>query len=604
MSGRHRRRRRDDDDDDDDNGLPFIWVLIAATLSGAAIAALGLGINSTIVLQTTVQQVANQNAVSAMQINTTALSTVYLNPASGSDANDGKTPATALRSIGAALRAFNGISAEQCVIYLLSDLNLGANPVLNFFPATDRCGLVFVRGVELNVVTDTVAALGQRGVSSYRWLSITGTAGGYAPNLYQRRFIRNLVYNNIFVVDGNTASVVDVVAAYEGNFQITPIDPLPPNTTDSFYFYVGQTFQLFTVTTKITWTGLLLMNIPSKVVTFESLNFAPTTLGSRVRMPDGPQHRGIFRACVMDIWSANFQFPAFFGSMVMQGCYLEGMVPGAYVTGTEEDRCLIMESTWAHEASVFYSGSCRTIGFYSTDSPGFGFHTSGATGFVASNVRIIEPVGTAVFLGQSSLYAITRFEAIRTIGPIFQLVAIDNESNGLFSNAAFTCPLCTYVIWGAKSTSILLSAMISITGRTAVLLSAQARIEVLPTSFILSVAVNGFEMAPMSSMVLRFTLTTTSINLAIAGGSSIIACIGCEVQLDGPSTSYLWATNTGVPLIAVSAGGKVYDFTTGPALVNLGPTPTHVVKCGSLAISAGTVNQFDSAGDFSTCIVL
>lgn len=89
----------------------------------------------------------------------------------------------------------------------------------------------------------------------------------------------------------------------------------------------------------------------------------------------------------------------------------------------------------------------------------------------------------------------------------------------------------------------------------------------------------------------------------IGTGLPAISCKGCSLALTGPIASFPWSTDSGVPLVSISLGGRVIELISGGPLVNGGPTATDVVKCGSLAITDGSANLFDAAGDFSKYIV-
>jgi hypothetical protein len=86
------------------------------------------------------------------------------------------------------------------------------------------------------------------------------------------------------------------------------------------------------------------------------------------------------------------------------------------------------------------------------------------------------------------------------------------------------------------------------------------------------------------------------INVTIPG-EPIIRCIGCSLLLEGSRTLYQWATQVNTPLIEVTQGGSALDNTSGGGMSaqgNLGPTPTAVIKCGSLAIATWAATQFDT----------
>ena len=286
--------------------------------------------------------------------------TLYINADTGNDSNPG-TDTQPLATLTEAIAELASVSADNCILQLQTTIDLGVDPVLDFFPAVRQCKNIIIRGTKGNTIGDSVASIQDSGPYN-GWKSVTGTNGDY-DLIYQKQFVHNENQDRYYVVDNITDNMVFPIIGDLGDY-FSNNGGISAQISGPNAFKVGDEFVLYTADTQITWNNSLALEIPFNHVTFEALHMAPSPQ-SWVSSPNGLEHRVTFRGCRLDIAktlpttvSTTPTEGSFMGSYDFQGVYAIGTVDDAALTAEEQGRCVISTSLWIENARIMYTGHC------------------------------------------------------------------------------------------------------------------------------------------------------------------------------------------------------------------------------------------------------
>jgi len=536
---------------------------------------------------------------------------VHVDPVGGSDARTGAAPVSAVQTLARAISVLAESAGPLGVIRVSAGtLDLGADPILSFGSVARQYDALRVEGERQSVLQDTVASIVIQNPLSSGFYQIGVAAGGYAPDAYARHFISNDDMKRVYVVESNTASTVNTVARA---LSIAPSQSVYlPVPVAAAPWAVGERFTLFRVgATTITWTGQLSLDIPYNTVTFDSIWMNPSVAGSRVRAPDGPQHRVVFEACTMTLQSSSITLPSLMGSMLMRGVFAEGAVPAAAITGLQRDRCLMTESLWVdNDVTLFYSGSCAATAVKNTNSHApVPIRVSSAAQFFGQGIEITGHNTSLGFVVDiSSIAVISGVRILRNVGAISgaQFV-VDVETQATLSNLDIECApltLCTSALEMQEGTKVRLGGHMRLMAGRLMNVAFHSSVDLYAISSWTVPPAGSFTTAPIEvgqgahlSMVPGIAIPISTVGTALP----IISVARGRVDFLGVASQYQWSTNTGIPLVRVLLGSTV---TTAAGIgvngmnvsnFNYGPTSTDIIKCGANAISAWTVTETDFA---------
>jgi hypothetical protein len=535
---------------------------------------------------------------------------VHLDPVGGSDARTGAAPASAVLTLVRAISVLAESSGPLAVIRVSAGtLDLGPNPRLQLGPLVDQYQALRVEGERQAVLQDTVAATAVLNPLSTAWYQITGTTGGYVADAYARHFVSNDDMGRVYVVESNGGNTVNTIAgtslpaASQSVYLPLPVDDVPWN--------VGERFTLFRVgATVITWTGQLSLDIPYNTVTFDSVWLNPTAAGSRVRAPDGPQHRVVFDACVMTLQSSGGTLPSFIGSMLMRGVYATAAVPSATLTGWQRNRCLMTESLWVDNDTVLiYSGSCSAIWVKSTGRNGsYAMIVQVAAQFYGRSIEVTGHTLHGIVVDQASISVINGVRIVRNVGASVasHQMSTDTESQSLFANVDIECipqSLCTAALEVQEGTKVRMTGNMRLIANRLINVVAHGALDFYAIAS-WTIPTGGFVGAPIGvgqgAMLSLLPISPMAIS-TVGSAFPIVSVSGGRVDFIGAAANFQWSTNSGVPLVSVVRGGVI---TTSNGIgvngmnvsnFNYGPTSTGIIKCGANAISAWTVSENDYA---------
>lgn len=525
---------------------------------------------------------------------------VWIDAATGADTNPGSAaePLATLAQAISVLSQRSG-SSQVCTINIVGALDLGADPVICTSPLQKVCKHIIITGAETVVGSGTIdAAIVNIAPGGRNWKQITDTTAAFTPSAFIKAFIRNTNQNRVFVVEDNAATTIDTIA---GTVQRGPPPlPTPPvPVPESVSWTNGDSFTVFTLTSSITWTGALVLDIPYNGINFESIHFVPGAAGSTLWAPNGPEPKVTFKGCEMDARSTDQLQPSYIGSMLLLGVYGEGTAVGAYFTSFQVGRCIQSESMWIDQARLFYTGACAALFLKSTASPAVGLEIQAAATFVGLGIYIMEPAFNGALVSDASTVHMNFLQVEVTTGAGLTTMTVATESTANFLTMTLTCGGATcvngLVLTTGSETRVTGSA--TITAPQAFALDSGAEISILfgPT-------LSGFVAATPPILAQFGTTVTISspswiIDLDTPGiMANIIVCDGCELNMGGLAVAYTWGTPTGFPLIGCTDGALARGAFSG-TLINNGPSanPLEVIKCGGNAITDWALAENDLA---------
>ena len=189
---------------------------------------------------------------------------VYVDSSSGSDANDGLTMGAPKATLQNATSVLETVVADLCRIVILSYVDLGTDPVIDFFPTSNACKEIQVEGVRTNIVQDTIQSLTTYNTEGRNWYEVNGTTGGYGLNTYECAFMRDLNTSLTWAVESNTDNSVKPAM---GRF----------STVSN-----GNIIELYNVSSELRWTGRF--QVDARIgIDFKDIVMAPQTSESSFR---------------------------------------------------------------------------------------------------------------------------------------------------------------------------------------------------------------------------------------------------------------------------------------------------------------------------------
>lgn len=526
---------------------------------------------------------------------------VWVDPLTGADSNPGGQ-STPLASIGQAIAVLgqrSGTSLE-CIIHLVGTLDLGANPTICTTPLEKICKHVTFKGREFGAgatgaaVEDVVASIIDIDPTSRNWKQIIGLTGGYMPSAFDTYFVRNNAQDRVFVVESNDGTSVDTIAGT--TLKAIAHTALPPVAVDQVAWKIGDDFTLFTISDTLTWTGTLLLDVPYNKISFESLIFAPTVTGSNAMLPDGADYGVVFRGCRLNALSDDLYEPSYMGSMLLLGCYVEGLVPTAYFTSNQAGRSFAMESVWVHQANTLTMGTAGIFFFKSSEAPTYALVTDGPT--QATHLYFEETVGFLSFglhNGASAAY-VEYVKVVRHSGdPLHTCFNVITGSSTFSGNMEINCTTSSCIGINVQWQSVLTIH------RPSLIIDAAIPIRVLDGS---KMGIDGTTTTLSGMTGAAITVSTESLFRCSPGVFTVdmqsltspVADVtdGSRLALSGFATNYVWNTVANTPLVRVSDGSQAVQDTIGGDIVNGGINADHVLVCGNNVISPWDISEHDT----------
>ena len=349
---------------------------------------------------------------------------IYVSSETGDNTNNGLTPETAVRTIQTGLDRLAEHSGKEGVIQLQGNtsFDLGNDPVLDFCCAEIRFCRIVVQGTSSNLVSDTVTSISSYGPFN-SWKTVTGTNGGYQPDLYAKNFVHNKTKDRYYVVESNTTDSVQTITGTISSQDISEI---------GVSWSLGDEFDLYQTSNIITYTGTGRFLISRGTVTFKSLVISGGT-GSTLKFPtEGLFVR--FQASKMNSPSSN----SYTGNMILEGVYSLGETPDTSFSSGEGS--IFSSSLWLDETRIYYTGDSKAL-FFKQNNPegislsivnsqfiGFGMYTEGGTSgsLRMQNTRITLTNTVWEKPSGASRWAVT-FDG-NNQGAIFNMEVIGNTS--------------------------------------------------------------------------------------------------------------------------------------------------------------------------------
>jgi len=475
----------------------------------------------------------------------------------------------------------------KCTIQLPpGTIDLGTDPMLNFFPGVRNCERIVVRGTRENTITDTVAGIGDHGPFD-SWKSANGTTGGYTPSAYAKQFIHNMDQDRVYVVKDNTNSNIESLTGDPSTDVITsdferphrPFGVSSHETRDNGW-HIGETFQLYTLGTVLTYDGAAEMNIPFGMIEFEDLHFNGA-VNSTVQLPEGTPHRVQFRGCRLD--SAveivtGEEKASFSGSMFILGCHIRGLVNRTFFNGYKRGDCVSSESTYMDRSSVVHMSNCYSLFTYIFDAPNS--NNVFDADFFGYGIMIEEAQGEACYWFNSCKIHIIHLECVRTVKNGYGYgLHHDTSTNGYIRNLKIHLDGPTYEnipswqgvgIYAEENTHVFLGGYVDITANTCLLLNWGSSIIVKFPS--------GLPITHTNRFIAKDYLAFLQWGAKVRFISSVTYTYAFESETDGfiltdnsdltlPQHMTVNTTNT---FVTLQSGSSAQSFHSNASFVNLG----------------------------------
>lgn len=285
-----------------------------------------------------------------------------------------------------------GPRSKLAIIIINGNLSLGNDPKLDFSPLSGIYDTVLIQGVKGNVVSDTVQTI--TGLDPWeQFKQVTGLQT-LTPNLYDGEFVYNVDQDLNFVVDTNTNTTIDVIG---GNIGDGDNIALPPIANQRTLWEPGTNYELFTISSTITWSGVALLDIPlaGPKVIFEALIFSPDA-ESQLRHPVSRTHAVHYKACrLIPVAPAAGAEATYRGSMLLEGVSIDGN--GDDFNSLEEGICFQTFSLLISNSQINYADNCYMFFCKAVDIMGVGVEARSAV-FDAYAVYV-DVVSNGVFQG-------------------------------------------------------------------------------------------------------------------------------------------------------------------------------------------------------------
>lgn len=512
--------------------------------------------------------------------------------ASGRDGNSGLSQSSPVKTIHRAMKVLEQFSALKGVIELdgTTTHDLGTNPTLDFFPLISQYGNVLIRGRRTDVHTGTVTETTTSAESASSTDHFTRfTSDVVTEDDYATHAIQNLNTQRFFAVESNTNVTVDVIG---GQFISQDF---------AVIWNVGDSFEMFKVSSCVTWTGHVTVLASFSRVWIEAVHFLPANNVSQFVTPKYRDDAMIFHACHFtvkntvaydygELSEAGFPLdadtrPLVRGSVHLEGCFLNGVGTvnatniGAAFSTFEVDTKTVFLSVWSNATQMACTGMCTIVGYLGTSSPQIPILTSTGT-FFGQGIKFR---GTSLATGTSYLRVGTATSAkIRNIDLDVTggLVGIfmDAHSFGEVSQVHVLAPTTVFGVRFGEGTRYRLynssiTSALPLSGQFLVSLDIYGHLNLTGTA-------NGTPAIELARQcAFHFNIQASKINHTDRGVQILHVDGGSDVVFSSPASLFEWETASPFPLIKVAGRSSVSVPT---ALVNLNVgNPNSTITCGA-----------------------
>lgn len=542
--------------------------------------------------------------------NVQASITVWVNAgSSGLDTNSGMSQSSPVKTLQHAIDVLEKFSAIEGIIELdgTTEHDLGTDAYLNFFPLISRFGNIVIRGQRTvsqtgRIVNTTLSNTSPNARDGFLQLYSEDTI----IDVYDTHVVQSINTSKFYVVETNGANTINIVGG-DNTFQELGI-----------IWSANDTYDLFQVSTVVTWTGRWTNDASFSKVIFEGIKFVPATNTSQFVAPKYRDDAMIFRGCHFDVKGlASYDFgpasetglpleldprPTVRGSVQLEGCFLNGVNTANEIssastfTTLELDTKMIFRSVWSNATQVACAGMCVIQGFYGTSNPKIAMLASTGS-FFAQGIKFrgtaLHSQSLLLRVGTSTNVKIRDLDAVITGG--FIIAFMDAHSFGEIAEINVDAPTTFLGVRLGELTQFRVFNM-TIIGQNVLSLQFLASVDVYGT--LNMTGVSGVPLITSDAQCVIHLNTVSNANhtgnaapiVQIASGSSLV--VGGSV----PN----WSTDLTFPLIKVT---EMSQLSAPALLVNQNPSnPNSTVQCGANPIGP-MVTQTDYASNVTQLCV-
>ncbi len=523
--------------------------------------------------------------------------------AAGNDNNQGLTRSRPVKTVQRAVDILEKYSAETGIIELdgTTTHDLGTDPTLDFFPLIARYGTIVVRGRRSSSHTGTVnttSLVDEAG--SEQFIRVHST--NETEEVFSTHVIQNLNTSRFFAVETNDAGTIDIVG---GNY----------GTQDfAIIWHDGDAFEMFQVSTVVTWSGQWNNMASFSRVIMEAIHFLPLSNTSQLITPKYRDDAMVFRACHFTVANtATYSFaepseagfaseydprPFFRGSLQLEGCFLNGIAtqtevaPASTFTTNQADTKVVLLSVYSNGTQISFSGIGVVIGYYGINQPTIPLLASTGT-FYAQGIKfrgdVLHTTATLLRVGTSTSAKIRNVD-INVAGTGVVGLFMDAHSFGEISHARVICPGIFHAIRLGEVTHY---RVYNVTTVAPVAISMQrlAKLDLYSTLNMTGVGTGTPLIYTESQCEINFGSIQSFANHT-GRGAPIVSIANSNIDMAYPTVS--WYTDLGFPLVLVADKSELRMrsdiFNLDPANVN------GTVKCGANDIGLMTT-QTDYASN-------
>lgn len=380
-------------------GVWFLIVAVIATTLALTIVSLANSNDTSTLVEKVNTESTEMITMIKSLVNPVEAFSVWADSDLGDDSNAGTSAGSPVKTLQRAIEVLETtVAADSCMIYLsgISPFYLGNGTTLDFSVVERRCQKVVIKGTRENVVSDTVAALNP--IEPFgAWSNVVGESGNYAED-YTEHFVENLDRGYVYVVRNNSAGDFDTIAG--------DVDNIPSFDVDRKSWVVGERYELFKVSTTITWIGDLDLVIPKagEFLIFDSLILDPEEDESPWNNPFGFESFVEFRGCRMITKSTTSG--TYRGSMYLRGVFIDGMTNVLFNSDLYDSRLRAI-SVWSQSAGINWSGDGYACFVYATQGT-FVTLTSTAGFFAGYGLFIEDPTDWGLQLINALTFRVAR----------------------------------------------------------------------------------------------------------------------------------------------------------------------------------------------------
>ena len=269
-----------------------------------------------------------------------------------------------------ALTILGGQSSSNCIVEIIGNLDVGLDATLEFYPAIETCKNIVIRGQRTNQIQDAVVTITQSGPRD-TWRSIQGSLTNLTASDYKSYLIENTSQNRTYVVRDNGASIIDTIAGNPST-NITSAEitvGVSLSETRQNAWYIGDTYELYKLSSSITFSGKLVVALKQLNVEFRDLQIIGG-VNATWENPVTSTPLVLFVGCRVSTSSAvvNGDEPAgFSGSVMLNGVFVQGGVNGSHFSLFQNGACIKSESLWLNHTTITYMDTCYAFFMYGTN---------------------------------------------------------------------------------------------------------------------------------------------------------------------------------------------------------------------------------------------